>query len=36
VLTAAWLQFRGGKPDEILRVMTEEASQQAEQRVGLA
>jgi predicted PurR-regulated permease PerM len=36
VLTAAWLELRGGKPHEILQVMTEEASQQVEQRVGLA
>ena len=36
ILTAAWLEFRGGKPHEILQVMTEEGSQQVEQRVGLA
>ena len=36
IATAAWLEFRGGKPQEVLKAMTEEASQQAEQRVGLA
>jgi predicted PurR-regulated permease PerM len=36
VVTAAWLEFRGGKPHEILQAMTEEASQQLEQRAGLA
>jgi hypothetical protein len=36
IATAAWLEFRGGKPHEILQAMTEAASQQAEQRVGLA
>ena len=34
--TAAWLEFRGGKPHEILQVMTEAASQQVEEGVGLA
>lgn len=35
VATAAWLQFRGGKPQEILRVMTEEAAERQERRVEL-
>jgi len=36
ILTAAWLEFRGGKPHEILQAMTREATQQAEERLGLA
>ena len=35
VVTAAWLEFRGGKPHEVLQAMTEEAGEQAAQRVGL-
>jgi predicted PurR-regulated permease PerM len=36
IVTAAWLEFRGGKPQEILQAMTEEATQQVEQRTGVA
>jgi hypothetical protein len=35
-VTAAWLEFRGGNPQEILQAMTEEATQQVEQRTGVA
>jgi predicted PurR-regulated permease PerM len=34
VLTAAWLEFRGGHPQEVLRAMTEEAGEQAEREVA--
>jgi predicted PurR-regulated permease PerM len=36
VVTAAWLEFCGGRPHEILQAMTAEASQQLEQRAELA
>jgi predicted PurR-regulated permease PerM len=36
IVTAAWLEFRGGKPQEVLQAMTDEASEQVEQRAGLA
>jgi predicted PurR-regulated permease PerM len=33
VITAAWLEFRGGHPQEVLRAMAEEASDHVEQKV---
>jgi predicted PurR-regulated permease PerM len=36
VATAAWLEFRGGKPQDILVAMTEQAAEHAEQRVASA
>jgi predicted PurR-regulated permease PerM len=35
VVTAAWLELRGGRPAEVLRVMTDEATQQEKERLGL-
>src|ERR687885_458563 len=36
IVTAAWLEFRGGNPQEILQAMTDEATQQVERRTGVA
>ena len=36
VATAAWLEFRGGKPHEILQAMTDTAGERVEQQAGLA
>jgi predicted PurR-regulated permease PerM len=33
IVTAAWLEFRGGRPQEVLRAMAEEASDQVEAKV---
>jgi predicted PurR-regulated permease PerM len=36
IVTAAWLEFRGGHPQEVLRAMAEEASDQVEQKIETA
>ncbi|MBV9577477.1 MAG: AI-2E family transporter [Chloroflexi bacterium] len=33
IVTAAWLEFRGGKPQEVLQAMTEDASAHVERQV---
>jgi predicted PurR-regulated permease PerM len=34
IVTAAWLEFRGGKPQDVLQAMTEEASEHLERDVA--
>ncbi len=36
ILTAAWLEFRGGHPQEVLDAVTSEAADQTERKVGAA
>jgi predicted PurR-regulated permease PerM len=36
IITAAWLEFRGGKPQEVLQVMTDEAGGQVARQVDVA
>jgi hypothetical protein len=33
IVTAAWLEFRGGAPQEVLRAMAEEATDRVEAKV---
>jgi predicted PurR-regulated permease PerM len=36
ILTAAWVEFRGGHAEEILQAATTEATERAEERAGVA
>jgi predicted PurR-regulated permease PerM len=36
VVTAAWLEMRGGRPREVLRAMAQEADERVEHRIGTA
>jgi predicted PurR-regulated permease PerM len=33
IVTAAWLEFRGGKPQEVLAAVTQEVQEQVEEHV---
>jgi predicted PurR-regulated permease PerM len=35
IAVAAWLEFRGGKPEEILRAVADEATERIEERAGI-
>jgi predicted PurR-regulated permease PerM len=36
VALAAWVEFRGGQPQEMLKVVAEESTKRAEEHIGVA
>jgi predicted PurR-regulated permease PerM len=36
IVVAAWIEFRGGHPQEVLKAIADEAEEHAEKRVGAA